>query len=441
VKELGAGRRRAALAALAVGGFAIGLTEFVLMGLLPEVARGLLPADWARSSPPAVAHAGWLITAYALGVMAGAPAIAAVSARVPRKRLVAGLLVLFVVATALTALAPSFGLVLAARFAAGLPHGAYFGAAGMVASSLIGPGSQARGYALVLGGLTVATVAGVPLVTALGQATSWRLAYLVIAALFAVALAAVLVTVPAASAGPGGSARAELRAFAVPQVWLAALTGTIGFAGFFAAYSFIAPVTTEVAGLPSSAVPWVLVAAGLGMTAGIWLGGKAADRHLRAAMLGGFAALIAATAAYGVLARYPAGLLAAAFGIGAAALFLAPALQTRLIQVAPGAQLMGAAVNQSATNLANSIGATLGSLAIGNGLGYLSPAWVGTGLGAAGLALAAVSFRLDPRRPPPASRPPAVSSPPPASRPSADRRLSAGSHAPAASRATPARPR
>ncbi|MBV9794326.1 MAG: MFS transporter [Actinobacteria bacterium] len=399
MEELSAGRRRGALAALALGGFAIGLTEFALMGLLPEVAHGLLPGTWARSSPLAVAHAGWLITAYALGVVVGAPTIAAVSARVPRKRLVAGLLGLFVVATALTAVAPTFGLVLAARFVAGLPHGAYFGAAGMVAASLLGPGNRAKGYAVVLGGLTVATVAGVPLVTALGQATSWRVAYLVIAALFALATAAVLATVPAGRAGPGGSPRAELRAFRTPQVWLVALIGTIGFAGFFAAYSFIAPVTTAVAGLPASAVPWVLVAAGVGMTAGNLLGGLAADRGLRRAMLGGFAALIVASAAYATLARSPAGLLGCAFVVGLAALFLAPALQTRLIEVAPGAQLMGAAVNQSATNLANSIGAALGSLAIGQGLGYLSPAWIGVGLGAVGLVLAAVSFRLDRRRP------------------------------------------
>jgi DHA1 family inner membrane transport protein len=157
----------------------------------------------------------------------------------------------------------------------------------------------------------------------------------------------------------------------------------------------------------------VLVAAGIGMTAGNLLGGMAADRALRPAMLGGFAALILATAAFGVLARWPAGLLASAFVVGAAALFLGPALQTRLIEVAPGAQLMGAAVNQSATNLANSIGATLGSVAIGHGLGYLSPAWVGVGLGSAGLVLAAVSFRLDRRRPAaPAPRP----SPAPATR-------------------------
>lgn len=365
------------------------------MGLLPDLATSLLPDQWARSSSEAVATAGWSITAYALGVVIGAPTIAVLTARVPRNRLVVGLLACCALATALTALAPSFELVVVARFVAGLPHGAYFGAAGMAAASLIGPGSQAKGYALVLGGLTVATLAGVPLVTALGQATTWRVAYLVIAGLFAVAAVAVVLALPTLPRGAGGSPKDELRAFRTPQVWLAALTGTIGFAGFFAVYSYVAPVTTQVAGLGGAAVPWVLAAAGIGMTVGNLLGGFVADRALRAALLGGFASLIAAVAAFAVLARWPAGLFLGAAAVGAAALFLGPALQARLIEVAPGAQLMGAAVNQSATNLANSIGAALGGLAITLGLGYLAPAWVGVGLGSAGLALAAIGFRLD----------------------------------------------
>lgn len=382
------------MAALALGGFAVGLTEFAVMGLLPDLAAGLLPGDWDRAPAAAVARAGWSITAYALGVVAGAPTIAVLTARVPRHRLVVGLLALCAIATALTSVAPTFELVVVARFVSGLPHGAYFGAAGMAAASLIGPGSQARGYAIVLGGLTVATLAGVPLVTALGQATSWRVAYLTIAALFAVAAVATLLTVPVLPSGPGGSPMAELRAFRAPQVWVAALTGTIGFAGFFAVYSYVAPITTHVTGLRSGAVPWVLAAAGIGMTVGNLLGGVVADRALRAALLGGFAALIVAVAAFGLFARWPVGLFVGAGAVGATALFLGPALQARLIEVAPGAQLMGAAVNQSATNLANSLGAALGGLAIANGLGYLAPAWVGVGLGAAGLVLAAIGFRI-----------------------------------------------
>jgi DHA1 family inner membrane transport protein len=388
-------RRRAALLALALGGFTIGLTEFVAMGLLPEMARSLLPTQYAHSSSEAVAHTGWAITAYALGVVVGAPTIAALTARVARKRLVIGLLVLFAVSTVASALAPTFPLVLLARFVAALPHGAYFGAAGIIAATLLGEGSQAKGFAAVLGGLTAANIFGVPLITGLGQATSWRIAYLAIAGMFALTLLAVLATVPSIAAAPEGSPRAELRAFRTPQVWLAAGVAAIGFAGFFSVYSYIAPVTTHVAGLSSSAVPWVLVATGVGMTVGNLLGGVAADRNLKRTILFGIAGTIAAVAFFGVAAHNPVGLFVAAFLVGAASLFVAPGFQSRLISVAPSAQLMGAAVNQSATNVANSLGAALGGLVIAHGFGYTSPAWVGVGLGLIGLTLAMYSFRLD----------------------------------------------
>lgn len=390
--------RWAALAALAMGGFAVGLTEFVAMGLLPEIAEGLLPGEYAHSTSQAIAHAGWTITAYALGVVVGAPTIAALTARVRRKRLVVGLLVLFVAGTVASAVAPTFELVLVARFVAGLPHGAYFGAAGLLAARIMGPGSQARGFAAVLSGLTAANVVGVPLITGLGQTAGWRVAYLAIAAVFALTLLAVWGTVPEPGADAGGSPRAELRAFRSPQVWLVAAVASIGFAGFFAVDSYIAPITTEVAGLPSSAVPWVLVAVGLGMTVGNAAGGWSADRDLRRSLLLGLLGLIAALGFFGLVARTPAGLFAGAFLIGAASLFLGPALQARLIAVAPGAQLMGAAVNQSAMNIANSLGAAVGGLAIARGLGYLGPGWVGVGLGTIGFALAAISFARESRR-------------------------------------------
>lgn len=382
---------------LALGGFAVGLTEFVAMGLLPEIARGLLPGLYATSSSDAVGHAGWMITAYALGVVVGAPTIAVLTARVPRKRLVVGLLVLFVAGTVASALAPTFGLVLAARFVAGLPHGAYFGAAGIVAATLLGPGSQGKGFATVLGGLTVANVIGVPLITWLGQATSWRVAYLAIAGMFLLTLVAVLATVPGIAAAPGGSPRAELSAFRKPQVWFAAVTAAIGFAGFFAADTYIAPVTTNVAGLPSGAVPWVLVAVGLGMTLGNALGGWSADRDLKRSMLIGLAAIAVTTSVFALIAHLPVGIFVGAFLIGATGLFLGPALQARLITVAPEAQLMGAAVNQSAMNIANSLGAALGAVVIAGGYGYLAPAWAGVGLAIVGLALALASFAYEAR--------------------------------------------
>ena len=392
VTHVSPARRRAAVAALALGGFAIGLTEFVAMGLLPQVARSLLGSQYTVSSSKAVAHAGWMISAYALGVVVGAPTIAAVTARVARKQLLLGLLALFIVGTAASAAAPNFELLLVARFVAALPHGAYFGAAGLLASQIMGPGSHGRGFAAVLGGLTVANVFGVPLITLVGQHAGWRVAYLAIAGVFGLTLIAVLALVPAIASPVEGSPRDELSAFRSGQVWLVATVAAIGFAGFFAVDSYIAPVTTHIAGLSDSWVPWVLATVGLGMTAGNAAGGWASDRNLDRSLLFGFGALIASTALFALIAHSPAGLFIGSFLIGASSLFLGPAMQSRLISAAPSARLMGAAVNQSAMNIANSLGAALGSLAIANGLGYLAPSVLGAGLAIVGLLLCSVDI-------------------------------------------------
>lgn len=395
--HLTASRRWTALLALSLGGFAIGLTEFVAMGLLPDIARNLLPTLYEQSSARAVARGGWMITVYALGVVFGAPTIAALTARVPRKRLVVSLLALFAAGTVASAVAPTFELVLVARFVAALPHGAYFGAAGLLAAAIMGPGNHAKGFAVVLGGLTAANLVGVPAITRLGQAAGWRSAYMVIALMFVLTLLAVVAIVPAVAAAVDGSPRAELAAFRAPQVWLVAAVAALGFAGFFAIDSYIAPVTTHVAGLSTGAVPWVLVAVGLGMTVGNAAGGYFSDRDLRRSILGGFGGFIVAMVVFALVSGSPVGLFAGAFLIGATGLFLGPAMQSRLIGVAPTAQLMGAAVNQSAMNVANSLGAALGGLVIASGWGYVAPAWVGVALGVVGLALASVSFALEDR--------------------------------------------
>ena len=398
MERLTAGRRWAALLTLALGGFGLGLTEFVAMGLLPDMARDLLPAAYAHSSADAVAKGGWMITSYALGVVVGAPTIAALTARMPRRRLVVGLLGLIVIGTVASALAPTFGLVLAGRFVAALAHGAYFGAAGLLAAAMLGPGSAARGFSIVLGGLTAANVFGVPLITSLGQAAGWRAAYLAVAGVFALTLLAVLLVVPEVAAAPNGSPREELAAFRLPQVWLAALVAAVGFGGFFAVNSYIAPITTHVTGLPESAVPWVLAVMGLGMTVGNAVGGIAADHNLKRTVLLGLAGIAATVALFGLTAGHPVGLFAGAFLVGAASLLCGPALQARLIAVAPGAQLMGAALNQSAFNTANSLGAALGSVVIATGLGYRATAWAGVAVSAVGLVLAVVGFAVDRRR-------------------------------------------
>lgn len=397
MENLTGGRRLAALLALALGGFGLGLTEFVAMGLLPEIAHDLLPDQYARSTPEALATAGWMITVYALGVVVGAPTIAALTARVPRKRLVLGLLALFVAGTVASAIAPTFPLVLAGRFVAALAHGAYFGAAGILAASMLGGGrggNQGKGFAIVIGGLTAANLFGVPVITGLGQAQGWRVAYLAVAGVFAAALLAVAATVPSVAAAPGGSPRAELAAFRSPQVWLAAAVVAIGTSGFFAVNSYIAPVTTQVTGLSADVVPWVMAVMGLGMTAGIAAGGIAADRDVRRSLLLGFVAMTGSVLLFGLAAGHPLGLFVGVFLVGAAGPFVSPAAQSWLIAAAPKAQLMGAAVNQSASNVSNSIGAAMGGAVIAAGWGYRAPSWIGAALALVGLALVVVSLRV-----------------------------------------------
>lgn len=388
-------RIRLALAALALGGFAIGTTEFVAMGLLPNIARDLMPGLYAAAPEEANAQAGWIISAYALGVVVGAPTIAAVAARFPRKKLLLWLLVVFTVATAAAALAPTFPLVLIARFACGLPHGAYFGIASLVAASLMGPGKRARGVAFVLMGLTIANVVGVPAVTWLGQHAGWRVAYLAVAAIFALTFAAVFAVVPMQPGNADATLRRELKAFRRLQVWFALGVGAIGFGGLFAVYSYIAPIVTEVTGLAASAVPLVLVVCGLGMTVGNLVGGWMADRGVSRTMVVFFALLAVALLVVALTAQSAPGVFLGVFLIGGSSSALAPAVQTRLMDVAHDSQSIAAALNHSALNIGNALGAYLGGAAIALGFGYLAPAWVGLVLTALGLALALASFGID----------------------------------------------
>jgi DHA1 family inner membrane transport protein len=398
--SLSPARTRLALLALALGGFGIGSTEFVAMGLLPQIAHDLLPSAWTTSPDDAIAQAGVVIGAYALGVVVGAPTIAIFAARMPRRSILLGLAVLFTLGTVASALAPNFALVVLFRFLAALPHGAYFGIAALVAASLMGPGKRGQGVALVLSGLTVANVVGVPLITFLGQQAGWRAAYLVVAAIFAASVLAIRLTVPKQPGDPDATPRRELGAFARPAVWLALLTGSVGFAGFFAVYSYVAPLTTEVTQLPTAAVPWALVALGLGMTLGNLVGGWAADRGVLRALFASFAVFAVMLLGLALTAPVPLGLFVFLFGVGAAAAALSPAIQTRLMDVAGESQTLAAAVNHSALNIGNALGAFLGGAVIAAGWGYLAPTWVGLLMCVPGAALAlagtAVSRRVRP---------------------------------------------
>jgi MFS transporter, DHA1 family, inner membrane transport protein len=388
---------RLALLALALGGFAIGCTEFVAMGLLPNIARQLIPTVYAVSPSNANAQAGLLVSAYAAGVVVGAPTIATLAARFARKSLLLWLLVAFTLATVASAILPSFGLVLAARFVAGLPHGAYFGVAALVAASLMGPGNRGRGIAFVLGGLTIANVLGVPAITLLGQVAGWRVAYLAVAAIFALTFIAVLIVVPKQPGDPHATVRRELLIFRQPQVWFALGMGSIGFGGFFAVYTFIAPIVTDVAGLTESFVPIVLIVAGVGMTIGNIVGGHVADHNLKPGLFVFFAVMLIALAGLALAGQSAVAVFVFVFLVGAASAALSPVIQTRLMNVAGDSQTLAAAINHASLNIGNSIGAALGGVVVAAGLGYLAVTWLGLVLCSLGVVIAVISFSVERR--------------------------------------------
>src|SRR3954467_3731041 len=356
-----------AVVALALGGFAIGTTEFVTMGVLPDIA-----ADVGVDIPTA----GHLISAYALGVVVGAPVIAALGARLPRRTLLVGLMAAFLVGNLLTVVAPGYRTMMVARFLSGLPHGAYFGVASLVAASLVAPHLRGRAVSSVLLGLSAAMLTGVPAATWLGQQFGWRSAYWAVVVLAAVTVVAVLAVVPSSPGRPEATVRGELRALRRPQVLLTLVVGIVGFGGMFALYSYIAPVITDVAGLSRATVPLVLLVYGPGGVIGAALGGRLADLAL-------FRSLVAALISLGVLlalvaltASSPGALVVGVFLVSVGASVLAVCLQMRLMETAGEAQMLGAALNHSALNLANALGAWLGGVVIAAGFGYRAPSVV-----------------------------------------------------------------
>ncbi len=370
--------------ALALGGFAIGTTEFAIMGLLPQAVADLqvdLPAG------------GILISAYALGVVVGAPLLAAGLARVDRKVSALSLMMLFVIGHAGSLMAPDFATMLVARFVSGLPHGAYFSAAALAAAHLAGPARRGQATAWVMAGLSVANLVGVPLATWLGQSAGWRWMFIITGVLGAATIAAVAWLVPAIPAPAGTSVRGELTALRSGALWRAVLVGTIGFAGMFALYTYIAPVFVEVGGLPERLVPVIMVLYGVGMVAGTLLGGTWSDRSATRTlqwMLGIVAVALAAfsvTAPWWVLSLVP--LLAAATAASA----LVPSLQVLLVDAAPHAPQLSGALNHSALNLANAMGAWVGAAVISAGAGLQVPAGAGAGLAAVGCVLSLLLLR------------------------------------------------
>ena len=376
------------LLALAVGGFAIGTTEFAAMSLVPEFS-GELGIDKPT--------AGHVISAYALGVVIGAPIIAVLAARLPRRTLLIGLMLLFSLGNLLSALAPSYGWMLAFRFLAGLPHGAYFGVAALVAASLVPREKRSQAVARVIGGLTIATIVGVPLANLIGQYIGWRWAFGFVAVLALLTAALVRLYAPLGAPQKGVSPLTELGALKSGQVWLTLAIGAIGFGGLFSVYTYLASTLLEVTHASPAMIPVALACFGIGMTVGNLVCAWAADRAQMAAA--------GTTLAFGacMLALYPAAtgslwtLLTVVLLIGCGG-GLASILQTRLMDVAEDAQTLAAALNHSAFNTANALGPWLAGLAIAYGWGLPATGWVGVALALGGLAIWAVSLRLDRRQ-------------------------------------------
>ncbi|MET9656117.1 MFS transporter [Streptomyces sp. NPDC006510] len=377
-----------ALLALAIGAFGIGTTEFVIMGLLPEVA-----ADFQVSIPTA----GFLVTGYALGVVLGAPLMTALGTRVTRKRMLVLLMGLFVVGNVVSAVAPVFGVMVVGRVIASLAHGAFFGIGTVVAADLVAPQKKAGAIAMMFTGLTVANVVGVPLGTYIGQSVGWRTTFLVVAAIGVIGLLGVAGLVPEQPQHEGVRLRDELAAFRNVQVLLAMAMTVLGFGGVFAAITYITPMMTEIAGYSTSSVTWLLVLLGLGMVGGNLIGGKFADRRLMPLLYVSLGALAVVLALFTLTAHNKIAAAVTIVLIGGLGFATVPPLQKRVLDQAAGAPTLASAVNIGAFNLGNALSAWLGGLVIAAGLGYTAPNWVGAALAASALALAVVSGVLERR--------------------------------------------
>jgi len=374
-----------AVLALATGGFAIGTTEFVTMGVLPQIAEGV---------DVSIPSAGHVISAYALGVVIGAPVLAYFGARLPRRGLLIGLMAAYAVFNAASALAPSFEMLVAMRFLDGLPHGIYFGVASLVAASLAPPDRKGRAVAMVMLGLSVANVVGVPAATWLGQQVGWRAVFFLVAGLAVLTLLLTIAFVPSIPGDPEARGRRELTAFAQPQVWLTLAIGAIGFGGMFALMTYIAKTVTVTGGLPESAVPVFLLAFGLGMVFGTWLAGELARWSIMRSLVVGSLGMAGGLLGYAALAPTGWGALPMAFLVTALGSVLVVNLQLRLMDVAGEAQTVGAAMNHASLNVANALGAWLGGLVIAAGYGYRAPALVGVALSLAGFVVLLFSGSL-----------------------------------------------
>ncbi|WP_225099248.1 MFS transporter [Streptomyces sp. CoH27] len=385
-----------ALLALAMGAFGIGTTEFVATGILPQVAD---------SFGVSIPSAGYLVTAYAVGVVVGAPVMTLLGTRMSRKSMLALLMGVFVAGNALCAAAPDFALLLLGRVLASFTHGAFFGIGSVVAADLVAPHRRASAISMMFSGLTVANVAGVPLGTLVGQAAGWRVTFVLIALLGVLGVAGVLCFVPADRRPERAGVAGEAAALRNPQVLLAMLMTVLGFGGVFAAVTYIAPILTEVASFPESSVSGLLVVFGCGLVLGNIIGGRLADKRLMPMLCTTLALLSVTLLCFSLAASHQVAAVVLTFLIGVFGFATVPPLQKRVLDNAAGAPTLASSLNIGAFNLGNAIAAWLGGLTISAGFGYASSSAVGAVMAAAALLTAVASGRLESRQRRTAPRP------------------------------------
>jgi len=374
------------LLALAASAFAIGTTEFIIMGLLPDVAASL---------GVSIPSAGFLVTGYALGVVVGAPILTLLTTRWQRKHVLLALMGIFILGNLLCALAPDYWLLMAARVVTSFAHGSFFGVGSVVAAGLVAKDKQASAIAMMFTGLTLANILGVPFGTLVGQAFGWRAGFWVVTGLGVIAAIAIAFLVPAKHDAEAPSLSRELRVLARPQVWLALLTTVLGFGGVFTVFTYITPILEQVTGLQPHAVSAVLLLFGVGLTLGNTVGGKLADRALMPTLIGVLAALALILALFSVTSHQAIPAIATIFVWGVAGFATVPPLQMRMVEKARDAPNLASSLNIGAFNLGNAGGATLGGVIIDHGLDFAWVSIAGALVAAAGLAAALLGAGLD----------------------------------------------
>ncbi len=370
---------------LALGVFGVGVTEFVPVGLLPQIA-----AEFQVSIPAA----GWVVSSYAAGVLVGAPLMTLLGVRVPRKKMLVLLMVIFTVGNLLTAFAPSFGLLLGGRVLTSFTHGAFFGIGPVVAAELAGPERRSKAVAVMFSGIALANLAGVPLGTWLGHELGWRATFIAVSVLGAIMIAALATLIPHLPTPAGVRLRHEVTALGNPQVLLALLMTLLGFGGVFAALTYLTPIMTEVTGFGESAMTPILIVLGVGMFIGNWFGGKMADKALMPTVVGSLAALVVALFAFTFTSHQPVLAVINVFLLGALGMATVPPLQTLVLQRASAAPTLASAINIGAFNMGNALAAWLAGSTISAGLGLESAGWVGALMTLTALVLAFVSVAL-----------------------------------------------